>query len=249
MHRVRLLSFNIHGGRSLDGKRDAGRIHALMERLNVDIGVFQEVESRPSYGGKLEDIQHMAGNARPYHLRGPSMMEGEGWYGNLIVSRWPILRGLVHNLETVPDFEPRNAVDALIDTPFGPLRVIGTHLSLSLFERYSEAKNLIRLMRMVERQNEPEPLLLMGDINEWQWPSRLLRYLNRVMTPLPCRPTFPSLFPLFRLDRAWYDAPHLKIRAHRLPARGIRRLSDHLPLLVEIDCNARDGKSIDCWER
>jgi endonuclease/exonuclease/phosphatase family metal-dependent hydrolase len=234
LNRLRFLSFNIHGGRSLDGIRDLRRVHALMERLDIDIGIFQEMETRPSYGGTTDDAAILAGTSRPYHLLGPSMQEGGGWFGNLIVSRYPIIRGLVHNLETNIDLEPRNAVDALVQTPRGNIRLIGTHLSLSIFERLSEARNLVRLIKAVEEE-EKNPIFLMGDINEWQFPSRLLRYLNSHMTPIPCKATFPSFLPIFKLDRIWYDAPGLQVLAHRLPANGLRRLSDHLPLIVEID--------------
>lgn len=233
MSRLRFLSFNIHGGRSLDGRRDVQRVHALLERLDIDIGVFQEMETRPSRGASPEDVQRLAGPSRPHHLPGPSIVEEGGWYGNLLVSRYPIIRGMVHNLETGPDFEPRNAVDALIQTPRGKLRMIGTHLSLSLWERWSEARNLIRLMQAVDDE-EKNPLFLLGDINEWQYPSKLIRYLNSIMTPLPCAGSFPSFLPILRLDRAWYDATGLKVTAHRLSGRGIRRLSDHLPIVVEV---------------
>lgn len=233
MNRLRILSFNIHGGRSLDGKRDIRRVHALMERFDIDVGVFQEMETRSSRGCTEGDIHLLAGADRPHHLLGSSIKEDKGWFGNLVVSRYPIIRGLVHNLETAPDLEPRNAVDALIQTPWGNLRVIGTHLSLSLFERWSEARNLIRLIQAVEEE-EINPLFLLGDFNEWQWPSRLIKYLNSVMTPLPCKATFPSFLPMLRFDRAWYDAPALKVTARRLTVPDIRMLSDHLPIIMEI---------------
>lgn len=237
MKRLRFLSFNIHGGRSLDGKRDLKRVHQLMEKFDVDIGVFQEMETRLSHRGKPNDVETLAGASRPFHLIGASIEASDGWFGNLIVSRYPILRGLVHNLETNPDLEPRNAVDALIETPLGKIRLIGTHLSLSVFERWWEARNLLRLMRAVEEE-ERRPLFLMGDINEWQVPSRLLRYLNTAMQPLPCGRTFPSFMPVFRLDRAWVDAPDFKVKARRLAAPNVRLLSDHLPLLVEVENRA-----------
>lgn len=236
---LRFLCFNIHGGRGLDGQRDLRRIHQLMELMDIDVGIIQEMETRPSRGGLAQDIHKLAGPERPYHLICPSMVEAEGWYGNLIVSRYPILRGLIHNLETHPSMEPRMAADALIQGPHGNIRVIGTHLSLSIRERRSEARNLMRLIKAVEEEVK-SPLLLMGDLNEWQRPSALLRFLNEHLTPVPCKATFPSCFPLLRLDRVWYDAEHyasqqISIRAHRLNARDIRRLSDHLPLLVELE--------------
>ena len=238
MKRIRFLSFNIHGGRSLSGKRDVERIHRLMERFDIDVGVFQEMETRESKRARIGDVERLAGPSRPHHLIGPSMIEGDGWYGNLIVSRYPIRRGLVHNLETKTDFEPRNAVDALIETPLGDVRVIGTHLSLSYVERRSEAKNLLRLIREVE-EKEKNPLFLMGDINEWQWSSQLLDYLDTALTPLPCHATFPAFLPMFHLDRVWYDGVDcMKVFAHRLDGKGIRFLSDHLPLVVEMERQA-----------
>ncbi len=234
MSLLRFLCMNVHGGRSLDGRRDLGRIRALMDAMNVDIGVFQEMETRRSRGGSARDVEFLAGSDRPYHFAGPSYMEKDGWYGNLIVSRYEILRGIVHNLETSPHLEPRTAVDALIRTPYTPLRVIGTHLSLVLGERRTEARNLLRLADAVERDPR-HPLFLMGDINEWQWPSQLLSHLNGVMTPLPAQRSFPSLFPLFRLDRAWHDgAPGLAAQARILGGRKVRVLSDHLPLFIEV---------------
>lgn len=230
---LRFLSFNIHGARNFRGVRDLSQIQALLDRHDVDIAVLQEVETRPSRGGTLQDIARMAGPDRPHTLQGATLIEGEGWYGNAILSRHPIVRGIVHNLETTVDLEPRNAVDALLATPLGNLRVIGTHLSLSIFERWREAQNLLKLMQAVEEQ-ERSPTFLMGDINEWQRPSRLLRHLNRQMKPLPAGATFPSRFPLFKLDRAWFDSTLLTARAWRLDDSEVRQLSDHLPLLVEV---------------
>lgn len=234
MSLLRFLCMNVHGGRSLDGRRDLGRIHALMESLDIDIGVFQEMETRCSAGGSVRDINYLAGPSRPYHFAGPCYTEDDGWYGNLIVSRYEILRGLVHNLETSPHLEPRNAIDVLIRTPHRQVRVIGTHLSLSLKERKTEAMNLLRLADTVEHDPD-HPVLLMGDINEWQWPSSLISHLDSVMTPVPAGRTFPSLFPLFRLDRVWHDTPGLVAQAKAVTGRKVRVLSDHLPLFIEIN--------------
>lgn len=235
MRRIRFLSYNIHGGRGTRRRCMLESINDLMHRFDIDIGVFQEVDTRVAKGRSQADVEKLAGSAYPHRLFGISLEEeGGGWYGNMIVSRYPILRGRVHSLETGPDLEPRNAVDALIGTPYGNLRVIGTHLSLSYLERRSEAENLLRLMRAVEYE-EKYPVFLMGDINEWQWRSRLLRFLDSAMVSLPCAATFPAFFPLLKLDRVWHDAPQLKVHAHRLLTAELRCMSDHLPLLVEAE--------------
>ena len=190
MSALRILSFNIHGGVDRKGVANLRRIHALMEGFDIDIGVLQEMETRPSRGGHPGDVEILCGNERPYRLLGPAMKEDGGWYGNLILSRFPIIRGLVHDLERKHQvLEPRNAVDALIETPKGRLRVIGTHLSLASILRRWEITNLIRLINMVEDKAR-SPVFFMGDFNEWLWSSRLLRHLDRLMHPLPCAKTF-----------------------------------------------------------
>ena len=62
---IRILSYNIHGGYDMKGRRDLARLHAFMEDYNVDIGVFQEIETRASRGGTLQDIDTIAGPERP----------------------------------------------------------------------------------------------------------------------------------------------------------------------------------------
>jgi len=235
MSHLRLLTYNIRGGRGLNGRRDYARIRHVLDRLDIDIAVLQEVDMRPSRGRHPSQLQELVGEHRPHRLQGESLLEDGGWYGNLIASRFPIRRGVVHNLETGVDLEPRNAVDALIESPHGLLRVIGTHLSLSYLERHSEARNLLRLMKAVDAE-ETAPLFLLGDINEWQWRSKLLRFLDDAMTALPCAATFPSIAPIFRLDRAWCDnTDAVRIHAHRLAGRGMRLMSDHLPVVVDVE--------------
>lgn len=228
---LRLLSFNIHGGRSLSGERDLSHVRALMDKHQIDIGVFQEMETRPSRGKSTDDVSLLAGPERPHHFFGASVKDDQGWYGNLIVSRYPITRCHVHNLETNRFLEPRNAIDALVETPLGKIRIIGTHLSLVARERWSEGRNLLRLMDKIEARTT-NPVFLMGDINEWKPTSNLTRHLNQLMKKVPCGATFPSFRPLLRLDRVWHDSL-FKVTAHVLRDSDVRGLSDHLPLLIE----------------
>jgi endonuclease/exonuclease/phosphatase family metal-dependent hydrolase len=242
MSTLRILCMNIHGGRSMDGRRDLPRLHALLEEHDIDIGVFQEMETRASRRASREDIAAVAGIGRPHHFIAAGVQDATGWYGNLLVSRYPILRGTVHDLETASYLEPRNALDTLIETPLGKIRLIGTHLSLSPFVRYREALNLIRLVEQVE-ESEKNPVFLMGDINEWLPNSKLLRYLDARLTPIPCAATFPSFRPVLRLDRVWHDCRHLDARAKVIACRKTRILSDHLPIVLEIEYGKGHGIS------
>jgi endonuclease/exonuclease/phosphatase family metal-dependent hydrolase len=231
---LRILCFNIHGGYSLDGRRDLTRVHDLLEKLQIDIAVFQEMETRPSRGGTATDVNELAGAARPYHMMGPTLKEDKGWYGNLLVSRYPIKRAQAHSLEKKWDIEPRNAIDCVIEAPLGTLRIIGTHLSLASWERKNEVPMLMNLVEQVEDE-EKSPVFLMGDINEWRASSRLLRFLNEKMIELPAGRSFPVFFPIFRLDRVWHDSPFVRAKAIVLKDKDVKKMSDHLPLLIEIE--------------
>ena len=234
MKPLRILCYNIHGGYDNKRRRSLSRLNALMDDLDIDIGVFQEMETRPSHGGTAEDVDILAGPDRPHHLPGPTMKEGQGWYGNLLVSRYPVLRALVHDLETKKVWEPRNALDALIDTPLGKLRLIGTHLSLTSTMRWWEINNLIKLADAVEDEAK-YPVFFMGDFNEWFWSGKLIKHLDKIMVPLPCAKTFPSRRPLFKLDRVWCDGEIEKATAQTLSDPHVRGLSDHLPVLIELE--------------
>lgn len=231
---LRILCFNIHGGYSLSGKRDLRVINSVLETLNIDIAVFQEMETRTFRGGTEKDAEIIAGPERPHRLFGANIKTDAGWYGNLLVSRYPIVKSQVHNLGTSARYEPRGAVDALIETPIGKIRIIGTHLSLNALERWSEVNNLIKLIDQVER-TEKHPVFVMGDLNEWSRRGKLLKYLNSLMTPLPCAASFPSFCPVLKLDRVWCDTPGIKAHARTLKDKAVRHLSDHLPLLIEIE--------------
>ena len=231
--RIRILCYNIHGGYALDGKRDLVRIREFMDEENIAVGVFQELETRASRGGAEEDIAALSGPDRPHHIHGPNLHDDEtGWYGNILISRYPIQRARAHALDTSDRSEPRGAVDGTLDTPLGPLRLIGTHLSLNPLERPREVRNLCRLMQDVD-EHEKAPVILMGDFNEWRRSSRLTEKLDTLMFPLPCRASFPSPLPFLRLDRVWADTPGLEVTARTLTGHKTRFLSDHLPILIE----------------
>jgi endonuclease/exonuclease/phosphatase family metal-dependent hydrolase len=78
------------------------------------------------------------------------------------------------------------------------------------------------------------PVILMGDLNEWFMWGKPLRQLVSHFQSVPAPATFPSVFPLFALDRIWIRPRHrlVRVRVHRSPLA--RKASDHLPLLARI---------------
>jgi endonuclease/exonuclease/phosphatase family metal-dependent hydrolase len=132
----------------------------------------------------------------------------------------------------VPGHEPRGAIDALLDTTRGVLRVMATHLGLLPGERRLQMRML--LARLDE--GPQHPTVLMGDINEWFLWGRPLRWLHARFGRAPAPATFPSCLPVLALDRIWMRPRACLQRVSVHNSQGARRASDHLPLLAQIEC-------------
>lgn len=137
---MKLVTWNIQCGLGCDGKVDLARIVDTARALaDADVYCFQEVsrgfpsldhgEDQPARLAKLlpgytavfrpavDDLDE-AGNARQF--------------GNIVLSRLPILRIANHLLPWAPvdglRSMRRSAIEVLVSTRLGPLRVITTHL-------------------------------------------------------------------------------------------------------------------------
>src|SRR5690606_1702237 len=110
----------------------------------------------------------------------PTIMQGALWYGNAILSRYPITEKVITDVSHVGR-EPRNILEAFLSTPGGDLHVVTTHKGLRSVERRGQIKRLHDLL-VRDRQ---VPLVVGGDINEWHSSPRALRELNRTLHPCP----------------------------------------------------------------
>ncbi len=146
----------------MDGRVDPGRIAAEVRRLaDPDIACFQEVADNFAFeNGPGED--QVAALAREFQGYEPAvgfaldLPDGAGGrrrFGNLILSRLPVRMVLRHALPWVADPSvpsmPRGALEAVIEAPFGPLRVTTTHL-----EYYSGVHRTAQIERLRELHAE-----------------------------------------------------------------------------------------------
>ncbi len=139
---MRLMTWNAQWCRGVDGRVDPARIAAEARRMaDPDILCLQEVASNfPELPGSAgEDQVHALLDALPGYeaclVSGfdvPAPGGRRSRFGNLILSRLPVGQVLRHSLPwpQAPDVPstPRVAVEAVLEAPFGPLRVSCTHL-------------------------------------------------------------------------------------------------------------------------
>jgi endonuclease/exonuclease/phosphatase family metal-dependent hydrolase len=160
---MRLLQWNIQWCRGMDGVVDPGRIARVAREIaDPDVACFQEVAiNYPALAGSSGEDQvallrrEFPGYAALFGVAVdvPDGAGGRRQFGNLLLSRLPVLQSFRHSLpwpaESDKPSMPRIAIEAVIQAPFGPVRVITTHL-----EYYSARQRAAQVGRLRELHTE-----------------------------------------------------------------------------------------------
>ncbi|QEL16801.1 endonuclease/exonuclease/phosphatase family protein [Limnoglobus roseus] len=232
---MRLLSYNIHkgiGGR--DRRYDLDRVVRVVEHVNPDVLCLQEVtrHARRTRGDDqpqlLRDAVAAADSAFQlnHHYR-------RGGYGNLILSRWPILRR--HHVSLRCGWrKARGGQLVVVDTPEGLLHLAHWHLGLTEGERRWQVERL--LGHALFRESAGLPTMVVGDCNDWR--NRLAagplasQGFQHITAPPSRFRTFPAFLPALSLDKAFHRGLFIREAAVvRTPLA--HRASDHLPLVID----------------
>jgi endonuclease/exonuclease/phosphatase family metal-dependent hydrolase len=163
---MRLLCWNVQWCRGLDGEVDPARIAAYARAARADVACFQEIASNfpdlPGSRGEdqpvalwkdLPEYEPVAG----WSVDVPSRTGNRMRLGNLILSRLPVQRVLRHSLPWPASAEarsmPRSALEATVQTAFGPLRIVTTHLENN--SAAHRAAQVARLKEILEQGSAP----------------------------------------------------------------------------------------------
>lgn len=235
---VRVMSWNIHGMRGRDGKADPERVALVIEEARADVAGLQEVGALGGPGELLDPagtLARLTGLAQAFGL---TELRGGFPYGNCILSRFPLTASRSYDL-SIPRREKRGCLRADVDLGGASLHVFNVHLGLDRHERRRQAAQLLSA-DILRDTALAYPLVLVGDFNAWSSRSAVPRWIRRQLTDAAVaarttRATFPSVFPLVRLDRA-YVGPAVRVLGCSVHDTSLARLaSDHLPLVVELE--------------
>ena len=224
---IRLMSWNIHGGAGSDGVRDADRIVALIDAAAPDILAVQEVDTRCVGVGGQGIVALLADAVGEHRAEAYTLIEPDGEYGQALFSRLPLFEHATHDISWRRR-EPRRVIDVTAAAGGWRLRVLATHLGLSLRERRFQARGLDRALgpRM------DVPTVVLGDFNDWlPWGAVYRRLKPRLPVVTGVR-TFPARLPLLTLDRIYASADLTLKSAHTVPAA--HRASAHLPVVADL---------------
>src|SRR5918995_3800550 len=143
-HAIRIVTYNIHKCRGLDGRTRPERIAAVLVDVNADIIALQEVVgASPLKAGQAAEIGASLGMgwvmAPARHLR-------TALFGNVVLSHFPVKHHLQYDLSW-KTCEPRLAqrVDLQIADE-DVLHFYNVHLGTALLERRDQAKRLANVV-------------------------------------------------------------------------------------------------------
>jgi endonuclease/exonuclease/phosphatase family metal-dependent hydrolase len=145
-----LLTWNIQCGLGCDGRVDLARIARVAKAMGEsDVICMQEVtRNDPAIADGADQAAQIAALFPGYQmLFGPGLHRPPRQFGNLLLSRLPVLQVLDHLLPRPAQggikHMQRQAIEAVVETRSGPLRVITTHL-----EYYSAAHRAAQIERL-----------------------------------------------------------------------------------------------------
>jgi endonuclease/exonuclease/phosphatase family metal-dependent hydrolase len=220
------MTWNIHGGVGVDRRFVLSRVTEAIARINPDIVALQEVDSRrrlPDRGSAFEVLREAVGG---YGIEAKSITTADGDYGQMLIGRWPFGTTVIHDISH-SNREPRRAIETEVRSPAGTFRIVATHFGLRLAERREQAKSLVAIAR-----RHPITTVMLGDFNDWFWPSALRNALKHELPARTRHATFPSWCPMLKLDRIFcWPGSSLK---HSYVDRAARQASDHLPVVADI---------------
>lgn len=279
---IRVVSYNIHKGRSATGSRESlADLRLGLYNLRPDLLFLQEVQGRNQQHVSLDAQHESLGAALCMQTAyGCNAIHERTDHGNALLSRYPILK---HENQDISDhkMEQRGLLHAVVDIADTPVHCLVVHLGLFAGGRSRQVAALLeRIKRLVP---EDEPLLVAGDFNDWnnrlaplfvkqlglyevfavapqngdlgRLRSSVERFRNSLRPfpkPLPLAQkvhelgingaarltppprTFPAAFPWLRLDRI-YQRGFAVRRARVLHGSPWRQLSDHAPLIAELE--------------
>ncbi|HVY80355.1 MAG TPA: endonuclease/exonuclease/phosphatase family protein [Steroidobacteraceae bacterium] len=223
---LRIASYNIHRCKGTDGKRDVERVAQVIQELDCDTIGLQEVDSRGGAGTDSRQLEYLTAATGMQAVAGTTIIRHDRDYGNALLTRRKILAVRRHDL-SFRRFEPRGALEVDLDVAGAMVRVFVMHLGLLPYERRYQMRKVLALLRAMALD---QPVVVLGDVNEWLPIGRPLRWLHGLMGKPPQLRTFPVWAPLFALDRVWVRpvGSLLDFSVHRTTLS--RRASDHYPV-------------------
>jgi endonuclease/exonuclease/phosphatase family metal-dependent hydrolase len=242
---VRVMTYNVHGCRGMDGRVSPQRIARVIAQQGPDIVCLQELDHARRRSRHTDQAMTIAAMLQSqYHFHAVNPLE-DGLFGNVVLSIHPsrqIAAASLPRWRTAMKLEPRGVLWVEVDVRGVPLQVINTHLSILHWERLLQVDALLG-EQWLQRQEPSGPKILCGDFNA-STSAREMQRIGAVMRNVDCMgevdykvtglKTWSSRLPIRRIDHVFVGR-QASVRKVFVPRTRLTRIaSDHLPLVVDL---------------
>lgn len=161
---LKAITFNMCHGEGLDGKIDVRRQATLLRKYKPDIIFLQEIDlyTKRAYN-KNQIYTFSKYTGLPYRAMGTNIKFNQGFYGDGILSRFPIEYSANYlSPTTSADHEQRGFLCIKVAVGTVKLNLFSVHLSVFEEERVLSSKALLRIVSNI---NKSEGVIIAGDFN------------------------------------------------------------------------------------
>lgn len=243
---IRVICWNIHkcvGG--TDGRYEPRRIIDCLAAYEADVILLQEVARDIPRLRSDDQVALLSDGLRMHAAFHPEHRFKAGYYGNMILSRYPLSD--VHHLDlTIGWRKIRGAIQAHVRVPIGDHRrslvVHNLHLGLAGSERARQLERFVTSEHF-NHLHASTPLIVAGDLNDL-WGSLGQKFLEpqKLARAGTLRNTFPAALPLRPLDGIFFRGSvrlqHFEVGSTQLA----KTASDHRPLIADFEISMAEPK-------
>lgn len=246
INNLHIATYNIHKGFSYFNQRMVlHEIRDHLRTLDTDIIFLQEVVGEHSkHASRFENwpassqYEFLADSVWKDFAYGKNSVYDEGHHGNAILSRFPIVNWENQDISS-HRFENRGLLHCEISIPGWQENLHCICVHLGLFRRGQRKQLRAMEKRIMQLVPAHAPLVIAGDFNDWHGTASRILVKHLELTEVfeqthgKTARSYPSIFPLLRLDRIYVRGFQVK-NALIHQSRPWSKISDHAALSANI---------------
>ena len=236
---LRVMSYNAHACRGMDGVTSASRIARVIGQAAPDVIALQELDVGRARSDREDQAHRIASRldmTREFHA---AVQVREEQYGDAVLTALPVRLVRSGLLPASPRREPRGVLWVSIEVDGVAWQILNTHLGLRAGERVQQIDHLIG-DAWLGAALRAGPVVLLGDLNATEGSyvcRRLGERLTDVQRAVPGwrpRNTWFGYRPTLRLDHIYVSRDIHVEQVAVIESTLARQASDHLPLVAAL---------------
>jgi len=233
---LKVVAHNIKHGRGMDNRVDLERIATVLKQTGADLIALQEVDKVCTRSGKIDIAQELGSALGMTNHFGAFMDFQGGEYGLAILSRFPVIKSVRHQLPE--GAEPRCALEVVVLPPnMVPMSFVSIHNDWT-----DDAIRVKQVRAMITAlEDSPRPVILAGDFNAKPGAASMKLVADagwQILKKDGGRLTYPSGTPSVEIDYVAVRGLENPLIEHRVIDERIA--SDHRPIMALLRPRWRD---------